>query len=67
LASISETPSLLIGVNFIPQFTGTVKGNDFPGPEHHGIAGGRIPAFPLSFFTNTKFSKTADEDIFIGR
>jgi hypothetical protein len=59
-------PCALIGVNPIPQLTGTFKGNHLSGCQHHCITGRWIPAFSFTFLLNTKFAEIRDQHIVSG-
>jgi hypothetical protein len=58
--------SVLIGVNPIPQLTGTFKDNNLSGCQHHCSTGSRIPAFSFMFLLNTEFAEIRDQHILPG-
>jgi hypothetical protein len=59
-------PSVLIGINPIPQFAGAFKGNNLSGCQHHGVTSSRIPAFSSIFLLNTEFTEIRDQHILTG-
>jgi hypothetical protein len=60
---LNELNQLALQVDFIPQFAGTFKGNDPPGPQHEIGASGRIPASARFFFLHAEFTKPRDQHV----